>query len=148
MEALATSNRLFEMFEYGSLDIVIYCDGSGGTNGNDGGWGFSAQSVKGNILHEAFGAPDGHSTNNVSEYRAVINGLKWAIGKTAGQIYIKTDSTLVVQQVTGQWKCKKEHLRPLCDEAKKLLYEVRAIISWIPREQNKRADELSHAWEQ
>lgn len=141
-------DRLFDMFEYGSMDITIYCDGSGGTNGNDGGWGFSAQSTMGNILFEAFGPPDGHSTNNVSEYRAVINALKWVHGKTAGNIHIKTDSTLVVNQTLGLWKCKKEHLQPLCLEAKKLLYETRASLSWIPREQNKRADELSHAWEQ
>lgn len=144
----APEDRLFAMFDYGSLDIVIYCDGSGGSNGDNGGWGFTAQTEQGRILHEDFGPPDGISTNNVSEYRAVIHALRWAKGKTAGKIKIKTDSTLVVEQCMNRWKCKKPHLKPLCQEAKGLLYDLRASIEWIPREQNVRADELSHAWEQ
>lgn len=134
-------------FEYGILDIVIYCDGSGGSKGDNGGWGYSAQTHQGRVLHEGFGGPDGLSTNNVSEYRAVINALKWVKGKTAGNILIRTDSTLVVEQCMKRWKCKKPHLKPLCEEAKKLLYEVAASIEWVPREQNIRADQLSHAWE-
>jgi len=143
----AQDDRLFPMFDYGMMNIVIFCDGSGGSDGDNGGWGFSAQSEHGNILDEAWGGPEGLSTNNVSEYRAVIAGLKWSKGKTAGNITIKTDSELVVKQCLGQWKCKKPHLMPLCREAKQLLYDTRAVIMWIPREENKRADELSHAWE-
>jgi ribonuclease HI len=146
-DSAAPDGRLFDMFEYGSMNIVIYCDGSGGSNGDNGGWGFCAESESGNILYEGFGPPDGLSTNNVSEYRAVINGLKWAKGKTAGRITVRTDSTLVVEQCLNRWKCKKEHLKPLCKEAKELLYDLRARIEWVPREQNVRADELSHAWE-
>jgi ribonuclease HI len=134
-------------FPYGSMDIVIFCDGSGGSNNDNGGWGFSAQSKSGNILFEDFGPPEGHSTNNVSEYRSVIAALKWAKGKTAGNVTIKTDSKLVVEQVMRRWKCKKEHLKPLCEIAKTLLIEVDATIMWIPRAENTRADELSHAWE-
>jgi ribonuclease HI len=147
MGSEARDVRLFPMFEYGSMNIVIYCDGSGGSNGDNGGWGFSAQSEKGNILYEEFGPPDGFSTNNISEYRAVIYALRWAKGKTAGTISIRTDSTLVVEQCLNRWKCKKPHLKPLQQEARDLLYNARAVIEWVPREQNKRADELSHAWE-
>jgi ribonuclease HI len=142
----APDDRLFSMFEYGTMNIVIFCDGSGGEHGDDGGWGYTAQSEHGNILHEDFGPPDGYSTNNVSEYRAVIAALKWVKGKTSGNITIKTDSKLVVEQCLGRWKCKQAHLKPLRQEAKDLLYDNRAVIMWIPREENKRADELSHAW--
>lgn len=139
--------RLFDMFEHGSQNIVIYCDGSGGSNGDNGGWGYTAQTPSGRVLYEDFGPPEGLSTNNVSEYRAVINALKWVKGRTAGSILIRTDSTLVVEQCLNRWKCKKPHLKPLHQEAKELLYDNRAMIEWIPREQNTRADELSHAWE-
>lgn len=134
-------------FEFNSLDIVIYCDGSGGSNGDNGGWGFSAQTHHGRILHEEFGGPDGPSTNNVSEYRAVIAALNWAKNKTVGKLVIRTDSTLVVEQVNRRWKCKKPHLKPLCEEAQNLMHDTFAIVEWVPREENKRADELSHAWE-
>jgi ribonuclease HI len=143
-DSAALENKTF-LFD--SMDIIIYCDGSGGSNGDNGGWGFSAQSKSGNILHEDFGGPDGLSTNNISEYRAVIAGLKWAKNKTVGKVLILTDSTLVVEQVMRRWKCKKPHLKPCCDEAQQLLRDTFARIEWIPREQNKRADELSHAWE-
>lgn len=138
---------LEDLFPYGSMDIVVFCDGSGGSNNDNGGWGFSAQSKYGKILHESFGPPDGLSTNNISEYRSVIAALEWAKGKTAGNVIIKTDSLLVVSQVKRLWKCKKPHLQPLCDKARQLLTEVDAAIMWIPRAENKRADELSHEWE-
>ncbi len=138
---------LNNIFPYGSIDLYIFCDGSGGSNNDNGGWGFCVQSRFGKIIYEDFGAPDGLSTNNISEYRSVIAALEWAKGKTAGCITIKTDSKLVVEQVLGRWKCKKPHLQPLWTRTKELIVEVDAIIMWIPREENKRADELSREWQ-
>lgn len=135
------------IFPFGAIDIIIFCDGSGGSNNDNGGWGFSAQSKYGKILHEDFGPPVGLSTNNVSEYRSVIAALEWAKGKTAGNVTIKTDSKLVVEQVMRRWNCKKPHLQPLCERARWLMYEVDATLMWIPRSENKRADELSREWE-
>ena len=51
-------------------------------------------------------------TNNVGEYKAVILALKWAEDSAHSgdlNVSILTDSLLVVNQVNGVWKCKKEH---------------------------------------
>jgi ribonuclease HI len=139
---------LDKLFPYGSMDIHIFCDGSGGSDGHSGGYGFVAKSTHGNVLAEGYGKSTGNVlSNNVSEYLSVINALEWSKGKTAGQITIKTDSLLVVQQVTRQWKCKKEHLKPLQEKARALLIEVDANIVWIPRAENEDADALSRKWE-
>lgn len=127
---------------YGSMNIEIFCDGSG-----LGGWGFTATSSSGNVLYEEYGKLDGDVTNNILEYRAVIEALKWVRDKTCGSVSIFTDSMLVVSQVSGTWRCKKPHLQPLLKEAKTLVFETRAKLAWIPRGKNTRADELSHGWQ-
>lgn len=53
------------------------------------------------------------------------------------------DSMLVVKQVNREWKAKHEVMRRLRTEAEGLLarFEVWSV-EWIPREENRRADEL------
>ena len=139
---------LEKLFPYGSMTIEIFCDGSGGSDGCSGGYGFVAKSSSGNVLAEGYGKSTGEIlSNNVSEYLSVINALEWVKNKTAGRVIIKTDSKLVVEQVMRRWKCKKEHLKPLQAKARRLLEEQGATIEWIPREENSDADALSRKWE-
>jgi len=125
-----------------NLTLEIYCDGSG-----TGGYGWTAQSASGNIIKEHWGKIQGDTTNNVAEYEAVISALKWALENTVGNVFVYTDSLLVVSQVSGTWRCKKPHLQPLLKQARELMARTDAKLAWIPRKQNKRADELSHGWE-
>lgn len=124
--------------KYGEMNLEIFCDGSG-----KGGYGFTVSSASGNVLHEHFNKVEGATTNNITEYMAVIEALKWAKDKTNGNVSVFTDSLLVVSQVAGTWRCKKPHLQPLLKEAKELVSYIGARVAWIPRAQNKRADELS-----
>lgn len=71
-------------------------------------------------------------TNNEEEYRGVIKALELC---KAGDI-VFTDSLLVVNQVSGKYKVKKEHLKPLCQRAKYLRDEKCAFLNWIEREKN------------
>jgi len=71
-------------------------------------------------------------TNNEEEYRGVIAALKLC---SAGD-EICSDSMLVVNQVKGNWKTNKPHLKSLCAEAKELLAEKKANLAWVPREEN------------
>jgi ribonuclease HI len=81
-------------------------------------------------------------TNNVAEYHAVIEALSMA--KRMGfAVFLRTDSRLVVEQSNGSWGVGKPHLRPLVKQVKKLLQETHSAISWVPREQNSRADSLT-----
>lgn len=85
------------------------------------------------------------ATNNIAEYHALIEGLKAAkdlgiFGDT--EIQIKGDSQLAISQVKGEWRCNKAHLRNLRDEVRNLMNPV-DTITWVPREQNQEADDLS-----
>lgn len=71
-------------------------------------------------------------TNNEEEYRGVIAALN--LCKEGDEIF--TDSLLVVNQVRGAYKVKQLHLKPLCEEVKKLLSEKKSNLNWISREEN------------
>ena len=48
---------------------------------------------------------------------------------------IRGDSALVLNQVQGTWKTKKEHLRPLRDRAQAIIALFNEVESvWQPRE--------------
>ena len=75
-------------------------------------------------------------TNNVGEYRAVIEATNIALLLKLKEVEILTDSQLVVNQVSGVWKCRKPHLLPFRDKVRDMLLASKAVLSWIPREEN------------
>ena len=85
----------------------------------------------------------GKATNNEAEYRALIRGLEVASEQGCTEVEARGDSQLVVRQVTGDWRTKKQHLRELRDRAQELAEEFETFkILWVDREENLRADEL------
>lgn len=85
-------------------------------------------------------------TNNEAEYRALVEGLRHALRLGAWDISILSDSLLVVKQVQGYWKLKQGRLRVQHTEVMGLLAMFNTWhIRHIPREENERADELSHS---
>ncbi len=92
----------------------------------------------------------GSTTNNVAEYRSLIEGLK-ALQKSLGEefketrIQVRMDSQLVIRQIEGQYKVKNENLKPLHKEALSVLKAASHFqVQHIPREKNKRADALAN----
>ena len=55
----------------------------------------------------------GVATNNTAEYRALLLGLERARELGAREVEIVNDSQLVARQVTGEYRVKKDDLRPL-----------------------------------
>lgn len=94
-------------------------------------------------------------TNNVAEYRGLIEGLKAFLKlNSKDKLFIKSDSNLVVNMVAKKWgwtkkktlwkpHAKMPHLRKLLDEVFSLLENMDYGIAWVPREQNQEADILS-----
>lgn len=122
--------------------LTVYCDGACHPY-NPGGyacWAWMASS--GEQDYGCIGYGDG-MTNNVAEYEAVMQALNWAKDNGKKGFIVKTDSKLVVRQSSGKWKVSAEHLKPKVAEVKRLLIATSAKIKWIPREANKKADELS-----
>lgn len=88
-------------------------------------------------------------TNNVAEYTALLRGLK-ALDAVAtlgpdDVLVLRGDSKLVVNQLTGSWRCNHAHLAGLRDECRELLKGLGCQwrAEWVPREENAEADALS-----
>jgi len=85
----------------------------------------------------------GKGTSNISEYRALIAGLFGGIDEGVDIIHIFGDSQLVVRQINGTFRVKKEELRKHRDKALELLASFDYYtIKWIPRKENQEADTL------
>jgi len=94
-----------------------------------------------------FGKKIGVSTNNIAEYKAVIEALFWILknreklSKTV-KINFFLDSNLVFSQITGLFKIKNSQLRDLLFQVRQMELEINIPInySYVPREKNKDAD--------
>ncbi|MCI5165849.1 MAG: reverse transcriptase-like protein [Candidatus Electrothrix sp. GM3_4] len=87
----------------------------------------------------------GKCTNNVAEYKALIMGLQSVLELDCGRVEIFLDSQLIVRQIQGQYKVKHATLQPLFAQVKELLAKINNwSVAHVPREQNKRADELAN----
>ena len=86
----------------------------------------------------------GEGTNNVAEYLALIEGLREALKMGVDEVEVYGDSTLIVEQVNGNYRVRDERLKGLHDEALRLLSSFRRWrVEWIPERENERAHALS-----
>lgn len=128
------------------MNLVIEADG--GSRGNPGVAGSGTvvySDNKAEVLKEIAYVVGTKATNNVAEYRGLLEGLKAAreLGATSVDVYM--DSKLVVEQMSGRWKIKHPDMKVLAIEAKEIASEIGSVsYTWIPREKNKRADALSN----
>ena len=87
----------------------------------------------------------GLQTNNYAEYMALIKGLEMCLRYSIGHLEVKGDSTLVINQMNGEWKVNNPQLELLYEKAKQFEGQLnRVSYNHIPREQNKRADMLAN----
>jgi len=85
----------------------------------------------------------GIGTNNQAEYRALIAALEKAISLGARQVYVKSDSELMVKQLNGNYRVKNASLKPLYQKVQQLQSSLQEFtIAHIPRQQNREADRL------
>lgn len=126
------------------MKASLYTDG--GARGNPGPAGIGAvlRDESGEVLGE-IARGIGEATNNVAEYVAVITGLEMALDRGVTEIDIYMDSELVVSQLLGRWKIKKETLRPLAVQARALMNRFDSFtLSHVRRELNADADKLAN----
>ena len=118
----------------------------GGARGNPGpaGIGVVLTAEDGEVIGE-IAQGIGEATNNVAEYAALIAGLEMALDKGVSHVDIYLDSELVVSQLLGKWKIKKDTLRPLAVKARALMNRFESFtISHVRRELNADADKLAN----
>jgi probable phosphoglycerate mutase len=116
----------------------------GGARGNPGpaAYGYVLEAENGTVL-AAHGEAIGVATNNVAEYRALLEGLRKAVEVGVEELEVVSDSELLVHQMRGEWKIKNEALRVLWDEAHAAADRIGKVrYTAVRREHNELADRL------
>ena len=116
----------------------------GGARGNPGPAAFAyvLEAEDGTVL-AAHGEAIGVATNNVAEYRALVEGLRKARDVGVTDLDVVSDSELMVKQMRGEYRVKNEALRALSDEAGRLARAVGSVrYTAVRREHNELADRL------
>jgi ribonuclease H / adenosylcobalamin/alpha-ribazole phosphatase len=116
----------------------------GGARGNPGpaAFGYVLEAEDGTVL-DARGAAIGVATNNEAEYRGLVAGLEKALELGVDELEVVSDSELVVRQMRGEYKVKKETLRTLNEQASDLARRLaRVSFTSVRREHNELADRL------
>jgi len=110
-------------------------------------WGFvvefDGRKIKKNGVIGA-GMNGDYTTNNIAEYTGLIKALEFLKGMIGRDVKVKLygDSQLVIFQLQGLYSVRSENVRPLYQKAVELINEFNDVeIRWVPREQNKDADE-------
>lgn len=86
-----------------------------------------------------------NNTNNYAEYSGLLFGLEKAIELNIKALHIEGDSLLVINQMTGKYKCNSPNLIELYNKARILVSGFDDIMFvHIFRNKNVRADELSN----
>ena len=84
------------------------------------------------------------ASNNATEYKALINGLRITIELGATRLYVRGDSELVVDQVMKESSCKSPHMATYYQEVHKLEDKFQGIeLHHVPRMDNDAADFLA-----
>ena len=87
----------------------------------------------------------GETTNNVAEYAALLLALHEAARWPAAEILVRTDSELLVRQMSGQYRVKDPTLRMMHALAKQWMAELAACrLMHVPREHNRAADRAAN----
>jgi len=130
--------------------IIVYTDGASRGNPGPASIGVVVYNDKKNILKK-YSKTIGETTNNDAEYQAVVFALKKMkafFGKKNiknYEILIKSDSQLLVSQLTGKYKIKDSNIQKLFIQIWNLKIDYHKVdFKYIPREENKLADKLAN----
>ena len=135
------------------MTLYIYTDGASRGNPGESASGYRILDYKDNLLTRRV-FYNGVCTNNVAEYKAIIAALKKALRMVneGEAMVLHSDSELVINQLSGNYKIKDSKLKPLNREVMLLLkkfskYELLSVrrenrhISQVDSELNEFLDE-------
>ena len=124
--------------------MTVACDGASRGNPGPAGAGAQITGPDGSVLAEVAEGL-GETTNNVAEYTAVILGLERALDLGATEVLLRSDSQLLVNQLTGRYRVKTAHLQPLHRRVRELGARFDTIeYEHVRRERNTEADRLAN----
>jgi ribonuclease HI len=152
-QLLKALERAATLLEGGAIDepepvptwnrLRLYCDGAAKGNPGPAGAGAVLVEPSGQVV-DKLGKFLGHQTNNYAEYMGLLLGLRRASELKVREVEVFADSELMIRQLGGRYQVKSPSLRPLYEEALKLLNEFERVkLVHVPREMNRAADEMS-----
>lgn len=122
---------------------VLHTDGASFGNPGPSGIGFVLTTTDDDV---EYSEDIGYATNNQAEYKAVMAGLREAERRGIGEVVVRSDSQLLVRQLTGEYRVKDGGLRLLKDEVEALAARFSSVsFEHVRREGNARADDLAKA---
>jgi ribonuclease HI len=127
-----------------STTLIVSCDGAARGNPGPAGAGSQLTTPEGEVVAEiAEGL--GETTNNVAEYTAAIMGLERARELGATDVVLRSDSQLLINQITGLYRVRTPHLQPLHRRVLQLAGGFDRIrFEHVPRARNAEADRLAN----
>ncbi len=128
--------------------ISLYFDGACTKNpGGIASFGFIIYCKQTNqLIHQDSGevCRNKQASCNIAEWAALRNGLRYLEENNwTGDLEIFGDSQLVIFQLNGKYKVKKDTLIPYWKECLGFLKKWQWSASWVPRDKNKECDALS-----
>lgn len=131
--------------------IIIYTDGASRGNPGKAAMGVVFCNEKGEAIKKYSEYLSDSATNNEAEYNAVIFALKkfkLLFGKKLAkstEIEVRSDSELLVKQLSGKYKILDEKIQPLFIQIWNLTFDFQKVkFKQVPRERNKEADKLAN----
>jgi ribonuclease HI len=127
------------------LRLIVACDGAARGNPGPAGVGVHISDARGRVRAQ-IARGIGVATNNVAEYTAAIEGLSRAKELGATSVLLRSDSRLLIEQLSGRFKVKNPTLQRLHTDVRRLAAGFRRVAyEHVPRELNREADRLANA---
>ncbi len=127
-----------------SGDLIAHIDGASRGNPGPAAYAVLMETADGDRL-TCFSKYLGRATNNVAEYQALLAALDYALEHHYPRLRVLTDSELMARQVEGSYKVKSTDLKPLHEQARRMIVKLEAFsIRNVPREENREADRLAN----
>jgi ribonuclease HI len=120
------------------MTLYVYTDGASRGNPGMSASGYLILDYKDRELAKRV-FYNGVCTNNAAEYRAIIAALKKAVAMASEgeELVLHSDSELVVNQLSGNYRVKDPELKKLNLEARKLLKKFGRYQLLAVRRENK-----------
>lgn len=127
------------------ISLLINIDGASSGNPGPAGIGVVIRDASDDQVVCELSEHHGEMTNNAIEYTALIRALEYAIILGACDVMVRSDSQLLVRQMTGEYRVKSPNIEPLHRWAADLARILDCVdFRHIPREDNKEADVLAN----
>lgn len=123
--------------------VQVFIDGGARGNPGEAGCGIVLRFGDGRVEeHMVYLGP---ATNNAAEYAALLAALERALALGVDAVDVRSDSELLVKQMTGSYRVRAAHLRRPWLRAQELSRRFAHFrIAHIPRTANANADRLAN----